>query len=332
MPTILRNLRIDRVASVDKGAGEDVDILLMKREFSDAQRRTLAASGAALPDGSFPIETKEDLHNAMQAAGRAKDPAKAKAHIRARAAALGLTSELSDAYKRDAHAAAVTALRECIAAIIGDDVEKRNAADASISQFAKYLEGQAPKMSQAHQNYLDEADMSGDAKDAFASMSPAERDAHCAANPLEKRLPEPVRKALAEAENLKKRLAALEDEKERSLFAKRAAAIGLPEAEGETLRKAFGGDAGAQAKLETLIKGLHEQGRTSAIFAEFGRSGGNGVADAAVELDLKAEEYRKAQIAAGRPCSQQQAFAKVYTDQANHELKKRYDAEQAQKR
>jgi hypothetical protein len=331
MPTILRNLRIDRVASVDKGAGEDVDVLLMKREFSDAERSVLAASGAALPDGSFPIETEEDLRNAMQAAARAKDPAKAKAHIRARAAALGLTGELSDAYKRDVHTEAVTALRQSLAAIIGDDVAKRDAADASISEFAGYLAGRAP-MSQAHQDYMDEADLSDDEKDAFTSMSPAERDAYRAANPLEKRLPETVRKALAEAESLKKRLGALEDEKERSAFAKRAAAIGLAEADGETLRQAFRGDAGAQAKLETLIKGLHAQGRTGTVFAEFGRSGGSGGMDAAAELDLKAEGYRKAQIAAGRPCSQPQAFAKVYTDPANAGLKKRYDAEQAQKR
>ena len=71
----------------------------LKREFSAEQRRSAAESGAALPDGSFPIHNKSDLHNAMQAIGRAKDPAKAKAHIRRRAKALGLSGELSDAFK-----------------------------------------------------------------------------------------------------------------------------------------------------------------------------------------------------------------------------------------
>ena len=42
-----------------------------------------------LPDGSFPIEDCADLKNAIQAIGRAKDPAKAKAHIRSRKNALG---------------------------------------------------------------------------------------------------------------------------------------------------------------------------------------------------------------------------------------------------
>lgn len=74
----------------------------LKREFSDDKRKELASSGAALPDGSFPIENAGDLANAMRAIGRAKDAAKAKAHIKARAKALGLTGKLTDAFKSDA--------------------------------------------------------------------------------------------------------------------------------------------------------------------------------------------------------------------------------------
>jgi hypothetical protein len=65
---------------------------LLERDFTTAQRKKAAESGTAMPDGSFPIENEEDLHNAVQAVGRAKDPAKAKAHIKARAKALGCTS------------------------------------------------------------------------------------------------------------------------------------------------------------------------------------------------------------------------------------------------
>lgn len=119
MPKVLRRLRINEVSSVTRGAGEGVQIMLMKRddevalpdeveaylkrEFSAEQRRSAAESGAALPDGSFPIHNKSDLHNAMQAIGRAKDPAKAKAHIRRRAKTLGLSGELSDAFKGDTY-------------------------------------------------------------------------------------------------------------------------------------------------------------------------------------------------------------------------------------
>lgn len=66
--------------------------LYWKREFSDDERKKLADEGKALPDGSFPIESEQDLKNAIRAVGRAKDPAKAKEHIKTRAKALGLES------------------------------------------------------------------------------------------------------------------------------------------------------------------------------------------------------------------------------------------------
>jgi len=52
-------------------------------------RRKLAAKGHALPDGSFPIPNVAYLKKAIQAFGRAKNPAAAKAHIIRRARALG---------------------------------------------------------------------------------------------------------------------------------------------------------------------------------------------------------------------------------------------------
>lgn len=58
---------------------------LEKREFSQREREASAESGAAMPDGSFPIKSKRDVENAVQAHGRAKDKGKAKAHIIARA-------------------------------------------------------------------------------------------------------------------------------------------------------------------------------------------------------------------------------------------------------
>lgn len=60
-----------------------------KAKVSTEKREKAAASGNALPDGSFPINNVEDLKNAIQAFGRAKDKAAAKAHIIKRAKALG---------------------------------------------------------------------------------------------------------------------------------------------------------------------------------------------------------------------------------------------------
>lgn len=83
-------------------------IAYLKREFTDEQRQSDEASGVAMPGGGYPIANASDLENAMRAIGRAKNPAKVKAHIRSRAAALGLTDKLSDAFKVGKFATAVT--------------------------------------------------------------------------------------------------------------------------------------------------------------------------------------------------------------------------------
>ena len=81
-----------------------------KKDYSAKERAQLAESGAAMPGGGFPIKTVQDLKNAIQAFGRAKDPAKAKAHIKARAKALGRTDLIPDNWKSaDALASALGA-------------------------------------------------------------------------------------------------------------------------------------------------------------------------------------------------------------------------------
>ena len=73
----------------------------LARTFSAEQRKKLAKQGQALPDGSFPIATKGDLRNAIQAYGRASNKAAAKRHIIKRARALGATGMLPDDWKQD---------------------------------------------------------------------------------------------------------------------------------------------------------------------------------------------------------------------------------------
>jgi hypothetical protein len=67
-----------------------------KRDVSDKERERLAAEGKAMPDGSYPIANEEDLKNAIQAFGRAKDPEAVKRHIISRARSLGLTDLLPE--------------------------------------------------------------------------------------------------------------------------------------------------------------------------------------------------------------------------------------------
>jgi hypothetical protein len=72
--------------------GDDESTIRGEDAFRDVpadERKKLAESGAAMPDGSFPIANVDDLKNAIQSIGRASDPAAAKAHIKKRARALG---------------------------------------------------------------------------------------------------------------------------------------------------------------------------------------------------------------------------------------------------
>lgn len=68
-----------------------------KADLSAAGRKKAAASGAAMPDGSYPITTKADLRKAIKAVGRGgADHDKIRAHVIKRAKALGLEALVPD--------------------------------------------------------------------------------------------------------------------------------------------------------------------------------------------------------------------------------------------
>jgi hypothetical protein len=72
---------------------------LIERTFNSDERKAAAKSGAAMPDGSFPIENKKDLENAIRLAGHSTNPAAAKSHIKKRAKALGCTDCIPDTWE-----------------------------------------------------------------------------------------------------------------------------------------------------------------------------------------------------------------------------------------
>jgi HK97 family phage prohead protease len=80
-----------------KSADDEDD---QRREFSAAKRQRLAREGKALPDGSFPIVTVQDLKNAIVAVGRAKDRDRAMAHIRKRARQMGYSNLIPESWGR----------------------------------------------------------------------------------------------------------------------------------------------------------------------------------------------------------------------------------------
>lgn len=65
------------------------------RDYDRTQRERMEGD-EAMEDGSYPIRDVEDLRNAIQAIGRAKDPEKAKRHIIKRARALDATDLIPD--------------------------------------------------------------------------------------------------------------------------------------------------------------------------------------------------------------------------------------------
>lgn len=487
----LKTLKVNEISLVDRPANAGARVLLMKRhdaidaylkrdlfaeateaakvakrEFSADERKTLAESGKALPDGSFPIATKQDLHNAQRAIGRAKDPAKAKAHIRARARSLGLTNELSDAFKRastdcglfkilkmdgdaavlfdDAHddiemreyadammsefCEAFAALGQSVQSILDDGsvADKKSMIDETIAQFTEHVQGVVPeelekqliaasiaaavssgdrrhtngdhvmtaelkkalglgadatdaqinaavtklatdageiaglkksvddlttankaltanlavaKMSDAHKDFMDKAEMSDADKEKFKAMAPGERDDHMSKHPINKKLPADVQKRLDDADADRATLRILKRKDTLATFTKRAVEIGLPENFGEVLMKASDEDDGdaddkkkkeerkkAFGQLEDHIKGLTAQLKTGGLFKEFGKAGGAATGGTAYEqLQSKAAELRKSDP----KLSEAQAFAKAYEDPANRELVTLHKSESA---
>jgi len=84
-----------KAAELKKAADADLE----KKDYTDDERQKLASKGQALPGGGFPVANVADLKNAIQAIGRAKDPAAAKAHIKKRAAVLGQEGLIPDTWK-----------------------------------------------------------------------------------------------------------------------------------------------------------------------------------------------------------------------------------------
>jgi hypothetical protein len=120
---------------------------LFKREVSDTERERLADRGAAMPDGSYPIANVEDLKNAIQAFGRAKNPAKVKQHIIRRARALGATNLLPEKWTESMKKAEQIIER---AKAVGADLSKFDQAtfDAARTALAQLFIVEAQELAQ----------------------------------------------------------------------------------------------------------------------------------------------------------------------------------------
>jgi len=102
-PTIPQNMdNVTANRDIKAADADDTEVTepeVEKKDYTQAERELAGDKGEALPDGSYPIKTVGDLKNAIQAFGRAKDPAKVKAHIKTRAKALGREDLIPDKWK-----------------------------------------------------------------------------------------------------------------------------------------------------------------------------------------------------------------------------------------
>jgi hypothetical protein len=188
---IMREFKISEISGVNSPAQKGAVVALMKRNFSDRERGNLADEGKALPDGSFPIVTEADLHNAISAYGRAKDPEKAKAHIITRAKSLGCEGAIPEDWKTtkgepamaDNSTKKALGLPETATDLdVTKAVEKLNADHAALKARQESL----MKMSDKHTAFMNnpKAKMPSGGKGGFQAMEPGERDAHMQANPI----------------------------------------------------------------------------------------------------------------------------------------------------
>jgi hypothetical protein len=92
-----------------------------KHYFSAKERKELAKEGEAMPNGSFPIRNKQDLHDAIKSWGLAKNKAEAKAWIIKRAKQLGEESILPEDW--DVVKKSDTLCKKCVINKGGETVE-----------------------------------------------------------------------------------------------------------------------------------------------------------------------------------------------------------------
>jgi hypothetical protein len=351
---IMRAFKLNEISAVDRPAQEGARMVLMKRdddvsdsvtfnedgdiywkrEFNASQRQAAASSGAAEPDGSYPIKNKGDLHNAMQAIGRSKNPSKTRAHIRARAKSLGLESELSDSFKREPSGVlSMDITEDQLNKMIQDAVASAQQAgelklSKAVDELAKAETDIAvSRLPEAHKAYYD--NLPDEARRPFLSKSSDDR-----AVEIEKAQPKlspDLQKMLDEAKANEIILKGLLEDRDVQKYAKKAVEIGLQEIHGEVLRKAYKGDEKAIGKLEELFKGLTEQVRTGKLFSEFGTHNAR-PASAADEMNAKVDELVADTRKAGKSITKERAFVEIYENSANADLKKRFDIEDFRKR
>lgn len=254
------------------------------------------------------------------------------------------------------------AIADAVAAAVGPLQKGLNDSAATISSLSEQIA--IGKLSKEHQDYVtflksdDAAAAIGESADKvsafvtkFLAADEAGRERVIKAFPPKKKPPFPpkgeedgsdIDKAIAKAletspvmvelrkdnETLRKLVDAGSISTKVAEFAKKAKDLGLPEAHGEVMRKAYGGDAEAQVAHEAMLRGIANQARTGQIFKEFGSGGDQAGATAYDTIKAKAVEFQKAHP----ELSVHQARDRIMRDPMNKELVQQHRDEERRQR
>lgn len=312
MPRQLTNLRIDEVSSVDKGAGHGVKVLLMKRQQPEAHPDDVAHKALTLAIGSI-----------MADGGKAEDFVECfkQFHSYLKGDEPKETEMTPDEINKLVAEAVAKALEEA-------EKKKKPATPANAPSSAGTVGGK-----QGAPDTQDDGDSAADDASKSLSDAAAKELLDKLGIKLEKNEPKKVEKA-ADTEiakrdekivSLEKHVAALVEKEQKIEFGKRAVSIGLTEADGDHIRKAYLGDVKSLDFLCDTIAKLNKQVEKAGLFGEVG-SGGGAAADAHSALLAKAAEIAKSAAATDKPLTEAQAYVKAlatYPDLAKQEKAER---------
>jgi hypothetical protein len=103
IPGRMDRFTLSEISLVGAGAQRPALAVIEKAKWGEDQRREAAASGVARADGSWPIADADDLSNALDDYNRVKaDKPAIRAHIVARAKALGISDKLPEEWRAEA--------------------------------------------------------------------------------------------------------------------------------------------------------------------------------------------------------------------------------------
>jgi len=362
MAKLLTRLRIDEVSSVDRGAGEGVKIMLMKRNgnvankfgsmfskiFGGGEDNTVIIDKSVhgLAESVTSILSDDNVEDTAKAAALSKTFEQFGDHLKS-TLTVGSTVVKTGESEMDLKALAKafglpeTATEAEVTTAIGKSVAINKAAADAVVEMKKMqreLRVAKAEFTAAELDYYNKASEYDEEEDdsdpkltaddkAGKKRKKAFREAtHAQRADILKAaapaLPPEIQQILDQNKAMAKRIEDLESGGSMAVLTKRATELGLAESEAETLAKVRKGDLAAIEKLEGYLKSATAQAKAGGLFKEFGSRIGDSLGGTTAQDELN--ELAKKRLAAEPALGTfAKAFAKVYEDPANAEIVKR---------